>query len=208
MGADLIPSFVLSDPESEASRAVLRIVDDIAVAAGRAEGTAILVTAAAAFEGKSTLAVNLALAAARAGDRVLLVDGDLEQRTLTEAIAAVGHAGLSDVIAGKDSLSAVVINVPTLSVDLLPAGQSTVRLAGQANRLVERAMRDLATPYDVVVIDGGLLPHGRLLTAWAAIANETTVVTRAGLSRKDAVAEAMAAAAALPGGKIRTVMIS
>ncbi len=206
--AELIPSFVLSEPDSEASRAVLRVVDDIAMAAGRAEGTTILVTAAAAFEGKSTIAVNLALAAARAGDKVLLVDGDLERRTLTEAIDATGHLGLSDVIAGKEGLSAVVLHVPTLSVDMLPAGLSTVRLAGQANRIVERAMRDLVAPYDVVVIDAGLLPHGRLLTAWAAVATETVVVTRADLSQKAAIADALAAAAAFPGGNVRSIMIS
>ncbi|MFM9942530.1 MAG: GumC family protein [Hyphomicrobiaceae bacterium] len=206
--AEMIPSFVLSEPDSEASRAVLRLIDDIAMAAGRAEGTTVLVTAAAAFEGKSTIAVNLALAAARAGDRVLLVDGDLERRTLTEAIDASAHLGLSDVIAGKETLSSVVLHVPTLSVDMLSAGQSTVRLAGQANRMVERAMRDLVAPYDVVVIDGGLLPHGRLLTAWAAVANETAVITRSDLSQKQAVAEALSAAAAFPGGNVRTVMIS
>jgi uncharacterized protein involved in exopolysaccharide biosynthesis/Mrp family chromosome partitioning ATPase len=206
-GTELIPSFVATEPDSRAALAIVRLVDDIATTAGRAEGTTVLVTATAPLEGKSTVAVNMALAAARGGDKVLLVDGDLERRTLTVAIDAAGHQGLSDVIAGKEEMSRVVLNVPTLNVDMLPAGQSTVRLAGHANRVVERAMRELAAPYDVVVIDGGLLPHGRLLTAWAAVATETAVVTRAGLSDKAAVSEAMAAAQALPGGGVRTVMI-
>ncbi len=205
---EMIPSFVTTDPQSEASRAIVRLVDDIATSANRTEGTTLLVTATAAFEGKTTIAVNLALAAARSGDKVLLVDGDLESRTLSEAINASGHPGLSDVIAGKEQLSNVVLHVPSLSVDLLPAGQSTVRLTGHANRLVERAMRDVVAPYDVVVIDGGLLPHGRLLSAWSMIAVETVIVTRAGLSRKSTVADAYDGAKALTNNNLRTVLIA
>ena len=204
---DVIPSFVTTDPNGSAARAVIRLIEDVATAAGRAEGTTVLVTAAAAMEGKSTIAVNLALAAAKGGDKVLLIDGDLEQRSLSVAIDAASHLGLSDVIAGKEDPSAVVLHVVPLGIDVLPAGQSVVRLAGQANRVVERAMRDLVAPYDVVVIDGGLLPRGRLLPAWAAVSSETIVVTRADLSRKQAVAEALAAANSYPSRTVRAVLI-
>lgn len=204
---ELIPSFVVDNPDSAASLAVARLVEDIGTATGRTEGTAVLVTAAAAFEGKSTIAVNMALAAARSGDKVLLVDGDLEQRTLSEAIDAASHRGLADVIAGRELASAVVLHVAPLGIDVLPAGLGSVRLSGRANRIVEAALRELATPYDLVVIDGGLLPNGRLMPALAAVSAETVVVVRAGVSRKAAVAEALAAQRAMAAAT-RTVIIS
>ncbi len=69
-------------------------------------------------------------------------------------------------------------------------------------------MRELAMPYDMVVIDGGMLPHGRLLSAWSAVATETAIVARTGLSRKAAIAEAFSTAASLPGERTRTILIA
>jgi Mrp family chromosome partitioning ATPase len=202
-----IPSFVTRNPGSEASRAIIRLVDDIATGSNRAEGTAVLVTASAPNEGKTTIAVNLALAAARSGDRVLLIDGDLESRTLSEAIDASNHGGLSDVIAGRAEPTDVILAIPAIGVDLLPAGQSAVRLTGHANRLIEAAMHETMAPYDVVIIDGGLLPHGRLLSAWSSVAVDTVMVARSGTSRKDKVAAAYEGAKATGNSRMRTLLV-
>ena len=61
-----------------------------------------LVTSAIKSEGKTTAAVNLALALARNGRRVLLVDGDLRDPSAAKALGMEpGEAGLSDLLAGK-----------------------------------------------------------------------------------------------------------
>ena len=61
-----------------------------------------LVTSAIKSEGKTTAAVNLALALARNGRRVLLVDGDLRDPSAMKALGMEpGEAGLSDLLAGK-----------------------------------------------------------------------------------------------------------
>ena len=62
------------------------------------------ITSAIPNEGKSTISANLALLMAQVGARVLLVDGDLRNPSLSRALAPVAKCGILDVISGKSSL--------------------------------------------------------------------------------------------------------
>ncbi len=63
----------------------------------------LLVTSVAPNEGKSTLAVNLALSMALAGDRVVLVDADFRNPTLHQYLGIPNSQGLADALLDKDS---------------------------------------------------------------------------------------------------------
>src|SRR5439155_4185213 len=55
-------------------------------------------------EGKSTVSSNLTQLIAHAGKRVVLVDGDLRNPTLTKSLAPGAKAGLLEVLSGKVEL--------------------------------------------------------------------------------------------------------
>ena len=61
----------------------------------------VLVTSASGGDGKTTVAVNLALAGALAGSRVLLIEADLRNPTMAGRLGARPHHGLSDLLAGS-----------------------------------------------------------------------------------------------------------
>ena len=63
---------------------------------------AIVLTSANPREGKTTVASNLALAAAEMGQSVLLIDGDLRKGRLHEVFQVPNAWGLSDLLAGKE----------------------------------------------------------------------------------------------------------
>ena len=84
---------------AQSIRAVRCRVEEAAQTSG---AKTFLVTSAIKSEGKTTAAVNLALALARNGRRVLLVDGDLRDPSAMKALGMEpGEAGLSDLLAGK-----------------------------------------------------------------------------------------------------------
>ena len=84
---------------AQSIRAVRCRVEEIAQESG---AKTFLVTSALKSEGKTTAAVNLALALARNGRRVLLVDGDLRDPSAMKALGMEPvEAGLSDLLAGK-----------------------------------------------------------------------------------------------------------
>ena len=86
-------------------------------------------------DGRSVVVANTAFAAARSGTRVLVVDADFGNQSLTEIL--VGSApplmGLTDVAAGSVPLSDAVVRVSrteTESVSLLTRGTLDVRGSG------------------------------------------------------------------------------
>ena len=68
----------------------------------------IVVTSAVPREGKSTVAMNLAVALAEAGTPVALVDADLRRPSLADRLGLAGDAGLTDVLIGRASIGDVI----------------------------------------------------------------------------------------------------
>jgi capsular exopolysaccharide synthesis family protein len=79
----------------------------LARAAQRKGGT-LLVASGGAGEGKSTIVANLAVAAARAGKRVVLVDADLRRPSLHTLFGLGPAPGLADVLDGTEAQDAVL----------------------------------------------------------------------------------------------------
>ncbi len=82
-------------------------------------GRVVLVTSASPLEGKTTTAINLALAAASSGRRVILADSDLRRPSVHRVLNLNGTKGISDVLVGEAELSEVVHELPATR----PAGK-------------------------------------------------------------------------------------
>lgn len=86
---------------------------------------AILVTSSVPAEGKSFMALNLALNIARDQDmRVILVDGDVARPTLTPALGLEDREGLNDVLADTSmDINDVVYRTSVDGLFFVPAGK-------------------------------------------------------------------------------------
>lgn len=185
-----LPRFSTCETDLPASLALKGLASEILTSTGRAS-TFVLVTSPDEGQQKSTIALNFALAAAELGERVLLVDGDCETRILTVKLGEAGKPGLENLLDETKAQGSPVNPLANLGIDLLTNGQRSAKAATSRAHQMEKALGAVFAGYDTVVIDGGVLPHGRLLPILVGIANEVILVSSAGVSEKAPLAEAV-----------------
>jgi capsular exopolysaccharide synthesis family protein len=116
------------------------------------EVSSILVTSSVSQDGKTTVAWNLALSEARAGDRVLYIEADLRRPSLSAQLGLPAEDGLSLVLTGNSSAAEAVQRIE--DVDVLLAGPNPPNPAEliESERMVE-LLRWAESEYDRVIID-------------------------------------------------------
>jgi capsular exopolysaccharide synthesis family protein len=82
----------------------------------------IMISSAMPSEGKTTVVVNLALALADAGRRVVVVEADLRRPKVTRYLGLVGGAGLTNVLAGTATVEEVLQEYGEGAFSVLGAG--------------------------------------------------------------------------------------
>ena len=130
--------------------------------------------------GVSTVAQTLAESFCVAGLNTVLVDGDLNQSTLSERLKLEGVPGLSDAIsAGKLDALSHIKEVSQLHV--LPAGHDdSVCDEHLSLSHVRRVVDDLCDLYQVVVIDAGPFEDNLSANLITALADQVMIIVRAG----------------------------
>jgi Mrp family chromosome partitioning ATPase/capsular polysaccharide biosynthesis protein len=149
--------------------------------AARAQGTVIGITSALPREGKTTTTCNVAVALARRGARVLLIDFDLRKPEVGRTFGIpLGAPGVVDVLAGSATLEAAVrtiavengrlIGLPETngasapiasdgsattigSLHVLPAGRAVKTHTLADSTELAALLRQLRLTYDFIIMD-------------------------------------------------------
>jgi len=154
------PVIVRDEPTAAPSEAIRRLRTNLQFIDVANQPRSIVISSSIPGEGKTTIAINLAVSLADTGARVILVDADLRQPSLAKYVNIEGQVGLTTVLIGRADVEDVVQPLGTTGLDLLPAGQvppNPSELLGSAAMasLLER----LSTSYDMVLLDSPpLLP--------------------------------------------------
>jgi polysaccharide biosynthesis transport protein len=108
-------------------------------------------------EGKSTVAMAFGQLVAMSGSRVIVVDCDLRNPTLSHLFAQAVDGGIVELLSGKASLDQVVWRDPVTGLEFLPAkpldappAHSYEILAAESTK---RTFEELRTKYDWIVVD-------------------------------------------------------
>ena len=125
----------------------------------RESGQVVLVTSAKPGDGKTFIAINLALALAFEKDTcVLLMDGDAYRQSLLESLGISADAGWIDVVSGGPAtLSDVVLKTCVSGLQVLPAGRQRPEIPElMSSRVMKQLVDDLtrSNPKRYIVIDG------------------------------------------------------
>lgn len=149
----------------------------------------ILVSSAVAGEGRTTTAVNLALALAAAGRQVTLVDADLRTPSVAEYLRLSGEPGLTEVLAGTADMTDALQRHGDLAV--LTAGAPVPRpgelvLSPGLQALIEK----LRGENDVVVVDGPPVLPVADVSGLAGHVDAVLLVVRHGATRDEDLEQA------------------
>jgi len=115
----------------------------------------IAVTSGKGGVGKSTVSINLAIAMAKAGSRVTLLDADLGLANIDVVLGLTPTRTLSDVLSGDCSLNEILMQGPA-GVRIVPGASGVQHMAdlGEAERVgLMRAFSDLEGEMDVMIVD-------------------------------------------------------
>jgi succinoglycan biosynthesis transport protein ExoP len=114
------------------------------------------ITSTVPNEGKSTIATNFAAMIAHSGARVLLIDADLRNPSLSGALTPLLTEGLVDVIGNKIPSASAIWTENTTGLSFMPAG-STSKLLHTNEILRSPSLKtlidQLRTAYDYIIID-------------------------------------------------------
>ena len=173
------------------------------------EPRTILVTSTARREGKTTAAINIALAYAQAGSRVVLVDGDMRRAHLTEVFGAASST---------TTLGDVLLEAATVEDSLVPARAYGDRLRlltagakdGEAVDLlaswrIEALVEELKSSADVVIFDSPPIAEVPDALTLATTVDAVVLVVRYGRTRREKIAYArllLGQLAVVPAGVI------
>jgi flagellar biosynthesis protein FlhG len=138
----------------------------------------IAVTSGKGGVGKTSLCINLGLAVAAQGKRVVILDADLGLANINVALGLKVRANLLDVLTGSRTIEEIMIEGPG-GLQIIPGGSGIAELANitdhQRERLIGSFSR-LARHADVLIIDtsAGL---SRNVISFALLADVVLVIT-------------------------------
>jgi capsular exopolysaccharide synthesis family protein len=144
----------------------------------------VIVTSASPADGKSHVAINLALTLSDSyRRRVLLIDADLRRPSLHLVFRVRNARGLGDALRASTDERVPAVQISEM-LALLPAGRPEADpLGGLSSSRMKRIIEDASAEFDWVIVDSppvGVLADGRLVSQTVDTA---ILVVRAGVTR-------------------------
>lgn len=185
--------FSVSQPTSLAAEAYRTLRTNLQFSSLDRPLRSLVVTSAVATEGKTTTAANLAVVMAQAGNRIVLVDGDLRRPSAHKLFNLSSRVGLTDaLVEDPQALDGYLQESGIENLRVLAAGPippNPQELLG--SQRMKELLRRLEEEADIVVLDTPPILAVSDANVLAARASGVLVVVNAGQTRRAAVRQAV-----------------
>jgi len=194
-GTDRDPArvFLLNDPSSPEAEALRGLYTSVRLSNPGKPPQALLVASCFPGEGKTTVAVNLAIALAQHGT-TCIVDGDLRRPGVAKAFGIGCNQGLGDVLVGSVKLEDVLVPVEAVpNLTILPSGPVPPAHPGElmGSEAMSQLVLMLRQQFEFVLVDSPpILPYadGRALSPQV---DGVILVGRAGYTNREALSRSI-----------------
>lgn len=148
------PLTLHEDPQSPRSEAFRQLRTNLQFVDIDQPRKVIVVTSSMPTEGKTTTMVNLAIAMASAGNRVLVIEADLRRPMASKLLGLDGAVGLTSILSGRVRTDQAIQSwgggiLDVLGSGPLPPNPSELLASKQMNILLQ----ELRTSYSAILID-------------------------------------------------------
>ncbi len=144
----------LGNPTDLSIEAIRSLRTSLHFAMMEAKNNILMITGASPGIGKTFICSNLATLVAKAGQKVLFIDGDMRRGYTHELLGAESKNGLSNILSGKTPFSPELVQHGDFGFDFIARGQvppnpSELLMHNRMNELLDWASKH----YDLVLID-------------------------------------------------------
>jgi capsular exopolysaccharide synthesis family protein len=178
---------VFKDPTSLAAEACRSIRTNMMFISAQKEFSLFSVTSPGPQDGKTTVAINLAVTMAQAGGRVLLIDTDMRKPRIHKSFGLKSDKGISSVMAGDLQLNDAIIKSEVPNLDILPCGPMP---PNPAELLHTERFRQILVQcranYDKIVMDSPPIAPVTDPAIIGSVTDGVVLVLRAGHTTRDA----------------------
>ena len=145
---------LLLNPHGPIAESYRRVQTNLQFLGAAGSLRSIVLTSAVPNDGKSTTAINLALAIAEKGKRVLLVDADLRRPSLADMCGLEPAVGLTTVLIGEARLEDVTQPWGAAGLEVLAAGEVPPNPAQLIDSpAMDAVLAEAGERYDLVILD-------------------------------------------------------
>ena len=183
-----VPFYQIHQPLSPFSESIRTLRSSIHMSDVDQPPRVIHVTSALPGEGKTTVAVSLAISAAFAGLKVVLVDADLRHPAASRFFKLEQEKGLVDLLTGAGAVDKVLRFYKELKLTIIPAGSKSLNPSDLlCSERMKALIAHLKETFDYVVVDTP--PVGPVVDAVivANLADRTILIVKWGSTSREVV---------------------
>ena len=184
--------YLKEKPSSAAAEAIRNLRTSVMLSNLDTPPKVIMVSSSLSGEGKSTVALSLALNFSTMGKKVLVIEGDIRRRVFGQYLNTEQSEGVVAVLTGTHAFDDVVVHDELLGADVLLGDNAQVNAADVfSSERFSNLLEEMRRRYDIVIVDTPpvlLVPDARVI---AQHVDATIFVVRWDQTQREQVVSAL-----------------
>ncbi len=169
----------------------------------------ILLTGTRKGDGTTYITNNLGIQFSKLYSKVLVIDADIKNKTLTNTMAQKESEGLTDIISENNigNIENLIQETNIENISILPAGKTKIGEEAFLTETITNVIEELKKKYDIILIDSSSINENILPIRLTSVAEETVLVAKSGKVRQEDIIKAKTEIENV-GGKIAGIVLN